>query len=175
LSKIDYQKNALDCKGQCVSPISQLQGMPALKRSSNSVGNTHSSSHDETASSSCCPGEGPRVGELMSCAEEVALRGPLRNDSGRLAWEALARKRWQPVSRRRVLSKGWHLDVGPGEFIAHMRAFVIRSQLKISAAEDVQSVLLFPCECMATSFPNHDYRESLRHLGGFSYFYPFAI
>lgn len=63
-----------------------------------------------------CPGPGPRVAERVSCADEAAVRGPLRDSASAEAWEALASKRWQPVSRRRVLSKGWHLDVGPGEF-----------------------------------------------------------
>jgi len=69
----------------------------------------------------CCRGPGPRVAERRSCADEAAARGPLRDPASAEAWEALASKRWQPVSRRRVLSKGWHLDVGPGEFFIFFR------------------------------------------------------
>ncbi len=52
------------------------------------------------AAAACVPA---RVAELLSCKEEEALRGPLCEP-----------RRWQPVSRRRVLNKGWHVDVGPG-------------------------------------------------------------
>jgi hypothetical protein len=52
------------------------------------------------AAAACVPA---RVAELLSCKEEEALRGPLSDP-----------RRWQPVSRRRVLNKGWHVDVGPG-------------------------------------------------------------
>jgi hypothetical protein len=27
---------------------------------------------------------------------------------------AMARRLWQPVNRRRVVGRGWHIDVGPG-------------------------------------------------------------
>ena len=69
------------------------------------VGKTTRASNNCAVYSSPAPGcPGPRRAELLSCAEEVALRGPLSNPSAR----------WQPVNRRRFLSKGWHIDVGPG-------------------------------------------------------------
>lgn len=43
---------------------------------------------------------------LCPCKEELRDNGPLRVDE---AWW-----RWQPVNRRRVLGKGWHIDIGPG-------------------------------------------------------------
>ena len=52
------------------------------------------------------PCQGPRNAVFMSCAEEEAQEGAAA------PWEA--HLRWQPVSRRRFLNKGWHLDIGPG-------------------------------------------------------------
>ena len=52
-----------------------------------------------------CPG--PRRALFMSCVEEAAGAGGVPT-----AREAACR--WHPVSRRRFLNKGWHLDQGPG-------------------------------------------------------------
>jgi len=43
---------------------------------------------------------------LCPCKEELRSNGNLREEE---AWW-----RWQPVNRRRVLGKGWHIDIGPG-------------------------------------------------------------
>mmetsp|Transcript_6472 Transcript_6472/g.15995 ORF Transcript_6472/g.15995 Transcript_6472/m.15995 type:complete len:205 (-) Transcript_6472:120-734(-) len=54
------------------------------------------------------PSASPRPITLCSWKEELAALG---------AWtdEALdAATRWQPVSRRRIRGKGWHIDIGPG-------------------------------------------------------------
>jgi hypothetical protein len=114
LSRLPDQKDAPRMKSIDASSSLPFRATltPAIKRSIESIG--ESPPQDE-AGRSFCSGEGPRVAELMSCAEEAYMRGPLRDAAGLLEWETLARKRWQPVSRRRVLSKGWHLDVGPGE------------------------------------------------------------
>ena len=50
----------------------------------------------------------PHPAVLRSNREEVQEDGPYMNE------EIDAPARWQPVSRRRVRGKGWHLDSGPG-------------------------------------------------------------
>ena len=49
---------------------------------------------------------GARQMLLCSWKEERRLNGPLD--------AAAAASRWQPVNRRRVCGKGWHVDIGPG-------------------------------------------------------------
>ena len=74
-------------------------------------------SEGSAASSTAVPSKkkGCRVAELISCADEAALRGALRVENGdEQAAVSLAATRWQPVNRRRFLNKGWHIDVGPG-------------------------------------------------------------
>lgn len=56
------------------------------------------------AAFSDCPG--PRRALFVSSFDEVAMNGPISEET--------AHKRWQPVSRRRWLNKGWHIDIGPG-------------------------------------------------------------
>ena len=50
----------------------------------------------------------PHLAILRSNREELQADGPFTNE------EIDAPTRWQPVSRRRVRGKGWHLDSGPG-------------------------------------------------------------
>jgi hypothetical protein len=50
----------------------------------------------------------PHLALLRSNREELQIDGPFTNE------EVDAPTRWQPVSRRRVRGKGWHLDSGPG-------------------------------------------------------------
>lgn len=63
-----------------------------------------------SAASACSTPHLPCRGarRALQCAsfDEVDLLGPL------IAGNAHAR--WQPVNRRRVLNRGWHIDVGPG-------------------------------------------------------------
>lgn len=64
----------------------------------------------ESAEAAAATGELPCRGarRALQCAafDEVELLGPLT--------AANAHSRWQPVNRRRVLNRGWHIDVGPG-------------------------------------------------------------
>eukprot|EP00606_Chrysophyceae_sp_TOSAG23-5_P001269 GSChrysophyteH2.ASY1.ANO1.1201.1 assembled CDS len=54
-----------------------------------------------------------RCMQLCSWKEELALNGVHREED---AWW-----RWQPVNRRRVCGKGWHIDIGPGFDLAWHR------------------------------------------------------